>query len=140
MSVFGASTSAPKVLKADKAILTAGGQTVIGLSVAITFQRGVERVPVIGPQEVLSVSKPNGTIQIGTIVAKGNEALAAFHLNDDGCSPFTLTLDLKDGACDSGSKTITAYGCVSSSVSIEANGGRGYIASGVGITFTGMDM
>ena len=51
----------------------------------------------------------------------------------------TLTLS-GDGTCGMDGKTVTCSGCIGSAVSVELQGGRGYVASGVQITFTALDM
>ena len=52
---------------------------------------------------------------------------------------FVDKFDGKD-ACDMAGKTVTAKNCFASNVSVDAQGGRGYVAQGVQVTFTALEM
>lgn len=136
--VFGTDTGKPIVVRAGKAIVTVNGQTMIALGVQVQFQRTVELLPTIGKKRVLSIGEGTGTFSADTILSKENNIESAFRLNDDGCSPFAITITFKDSSCSENGKTITAHNCVASAISIGAQGGRGYIAEGLQATFTGL--
>lgn len=142
MSVFGSDTGAPAVVKTGRAILKVDKAQLLALDVTIQFQRQVENVPVLGPKRVLSIGEPQGTFQANSVMAKSFNDLAGLHLNgENDCEPFTCTVSLSDGnVCGVEAKDITLYGCVASAVSVNMQGGRGYIVQGFQITFTGMDM
>lgn len=136
--VFGTDTGKPIVVRAGKAIVTVNGQTMIALGVQVQFQRQVELLPTIGKKRVLSIGEGTGSFSADTILSKENNIESAFRLNDDGCSPFAITITFKDSSCSENGKTITAHNCVASAISIGAQGGRGYIAEGLQATFTGL--
>lgn len=138
--VFGADTSKPLVVKAGKAVVTCGGQTLIALDVSVQFGREVQKIPTISRQSILSIGEAQGTVSASTILAKDADAMGALHLGDDGCDPFSMTISFRDGACGMNGKTITCHNCVASSVSLQAQGGRGFIAQGVQIVFTALTM
>lgn len=136
--VFGTDTGKPIVVRAGKAIVTVNGQTMIALGVQVQFQRQVELLPTIGKKRVLSIGEGTGTFSADTILSKENNIESAFRLNEDGCSPFAITITFKDSSCSENGKTVTAHNCVASAISIGAQGGRGYIAEGLQATFTGL--
>lgn len=136
--VFGTDTGKPIVVRAGKAIVTVNGQTMIALGVQVQFQRQVELLPTIGKKRVLSIGEGTGTFSADTILSKENNIESAFRLNDDGCSPFAITITFKDSSCSENGKTVTAHNCVASAITIGAQGGRGYIAEGLQATFTGL--
>lgn len=136
--VFGTDTGKPIVVRAGKAIVTVNGQTMIALGVQVQFQRQVELLPTIGKKRVLSIGEGTGSFSADTILSKENNIESAFRLNDDGCSPFPITITFKDSSCSENGKTVTAHNCVASAISIGAQGGRGYIAEGLQATFTGL--
>lgn len=140
-SVFGGTTDKPTVLKAGKAIVTVNGTTLLALGVQVQFGRQVEIVPVLGKKRVVSLGEPQGQFTANTIIAKDVDSFKAFKLSGDDCMPFamTITFDAKD-ACDVAGKTITCKNCFSSNVSVDAQGGRGYIAQGVQVTFTALEV
>ena len=135
--VFGADTSKPLVVKAGKAVVTCGGQTLIALDLTVQFGRNVEKIPTISRQSILSIGEAQGAVSASTILAKDADAMGALHL---GCDPFSMTISFRDGACGMNGKTITCHNCVASSVSLQAQGGRGFIAQGVQIVFTALTM
>jgi hypothetical protein len=139
-SVFGGSTDKPTVLKAGKAIVTVGGSTLLALGVQVQFGRQVELVPALSKKRVVSLGEPQGQFTANTILAKGVDAFNAFKLSGNDCTPFDMTIKFDDGACDAAGKTVTAKNCFASNVSVEAQGGRGYIAQGVQVTFTALEM
>ncbi len=136
MAIFGADTGKPMVVRAGKATLVCNGVPVLATNVQVVYQRTVEIIPTIGKKRVMSVSEGQGQFSAETVLAKDNDALNAFKLNDDGCEPFTMTVTFDDKACNMNGKTITCHNCVSSAVSIGVQGARGYIAQGVQVTFT----
>ena len=138
--VFGNGTEKPIVLRAGKAIVKCGGTTLIALNVQLQYQRPVEVVPTLGEKRVISVGEGTGTFSAESVLAKGNDVTGALHLNDDGCSPFSMSIEMQGSTCDAAGKTITAHNCIASAVSISAQGGRGLIAQGVQVTFTAMSM
>jgi len=138
--VFGNGTGKPIVVRAGKAIVKCGGTTLIALNVQIQYSRPVEVVPTLGEKRVLSVGEGQGTFSAETVLAKGNDVATAMHLNDDGCSPFSMSLTLQGGTCDASGKTVTAHNCVASAITVSAQGGRGMIAQGVQVTFTAMSI
>ena len=138
--VFGNGTDKPIVLRAGKAIVKCGATTLIALDVSISFQRSIEVVPTLGKKRVLSVGEGSGTFTANSVLAKGNDVTTALHLDDDGCSPFSMSVTLDGSTCDAAGKTITAHNCLASTVSISAQGGRGMIAQGVQVTFTAMSI
>lgn len=140
-SVFGGSTDKPTVIKAGKAIVTVGGNTLLALGVQVQFGRQVEIVPALSKKRVVSLGEPQGQFTANTILAKGVDAFDAFKLSGDDCTPFDMTIKF-DGndACDMAGKTIKAKNCFASNVSIDAQGGRGYVAQGVQVTFTALEL
>ena len=136
--VFGNGTDKPIVVRAGKAIVKCGGTTLIALGVELTYQRSVEIVPTLGKKRVLSIGEGTGQFTAQSILAKGNDVTGALHLNDDGCAPFSMSIDMQGATCDVAGKTITAHNCVASAVTISAQGGRGMIAQGVTVVFTGL--
>ena len=140
-SVFGGATDKPTVLKAGKAIVRVGNTTLLALGVQVQFGRQVELVPVLGKKRVVSLSEPQGQFTANTILAKGVDAFKAFKLSGDDCTPFDMKIkfDGKD-ACDMAGKTVTAKNCFASNVSVDAQGGRGYVAQGVQVTFTALEL
>lgn len=136
--VFGTDTGKPIVVRAGKAIVTVNGHTMIALGVQVQFQRTVELLPTIGKKRVLSIGEGTGTFSADTILSKENNIESAFRLNEDGCSPFAITITFKDSSCSENGKTVTAHNCVASAITIGAQGGRGYIAEGLQATFTGL--
>lgn len=140
MAIFGQDTGKPLVVRAGKATLTCNGVIMIATNVQVQYQRKVEVVPTISKKRVISVGEGEGTFSAETIYAKDSDSLNALKLNDDGCDPFTMTITFDDGACNMNNKSITCHNCVSSAVSITAQGGRGYIAQGVQVTFTALDI
>lgn len=140
MSVFGTDTSRPLIVRAGKATLTCNGIILLATNVTVQYQRPVEVVPTVGTKRALSVGEGIGQFSAETIVAKDNDALGALRLNDDGCDPFTMTITFNDSACNMNGKSVTCHNCVSSAVSITAQGGRGYIGQGVQVTFTALTL
>lgn len=138
-SVFGASTGKPIVVKAGKATVTVNNKTLIAQGVTISFQRTVQAIDVIGQKKVMSIGEPQGTVTFETILAKDIDAFSAFQLGGGDCSPFSMQISF-GGACDMAGKTVTAYNCVASSVTITARGGQGYVGQGVNVSFTALDM
>lgn len=140
-SVFGGSTDKPTVVKAGKVIVTVGNKDLLALGVQIQFGRQVEIVPALSKKRVVSLGEPQGQFTANTLLAKGVDAFEAFKLSGDDCTPFDMKLkfDAKD-ACDFAGKTVTAKNCFASNVSIDAQGGRGYIAQGVQVTFTALEL
>ena len=140
-SVFGASTDKPTVLKAGKVIVTVGNATLLALGVQVQFGRQVELVPVLSKKRVVSLGEPQGQFTANTILAKDVDAFNAFKLSGDDCTPFDMKIkfDAKD-ACDAAGKTVTCKNCFSSNVNVDAQGGRGYIAQGIQVTFTALEM
>lgn len=140
-SVFGGSTDKPTVIKAGKAIVTVDNTTLLALGVQIQFQRQVEIVPALSKKRVVSLGEPQGQFTANTILAKGVDAFKAFKLSGDDCKPFDMKIkfDGNDG-CDMAGKTVTAKNCFASNVSVDAQGGRGYVAEGVQVTFTALEL
>lgn len=140
-SVFGGSTDKPTVIKAGKAIVTVGGTTLLALGVQLQFGRNVELVPALSKKRVVSLGEPQGQFTANTILAKGIDAFKAFKLSGDDCKPFDMKIkfDAQDG-CDMAGKTVTAKNCFSSNVTVDAQGGRGYVAEGVQVTFTALEL
>ena len=138
--IFGAKTDEPVIVKAGKAIVTVNNKTMLALGVTVQFQRGVQIIPTLGDKRVLSIGIPQGTFTCNTIIAKDVDPVQAFHLGDDGCKPFDMTIKFNDSACKMNGKTIPVKQGVASAVSIEAQGERGYIGSGINVTFIGMEM
>ena len=138
MAVFG-STADVQVVKAHEAHIYVPGGELIALDVTIQFQRPVENVPVIGSTNIISVGRPMGTFTAQTVLCKEFDAVTAFHLEEDDCDVFSMDVDLS-GSCDIGDGSIHVDGCVTSAVSLQASGGRGYIANGVTVTFTQLEM
>lgn len=140
MAVFGADTGKPLVVRAGKATVVCNGVTLLATNVQVQYQRNVEVVPTISKKRIISIGEGQGTFSAETILAKDNDALNALKLNDDGCDPFTMTITFNDNACNMNGKSITAHNCVSSSVGITAQGGRGFIGQGVQVTFTALTL
>ena len=134
MSVFGASTEAPTVIKADKALITLEGAEILALNVTVTFQRAVQVLPVLSQKRVVSVSEPHGTITIEQLAVNGDPKF----LEGNGCNPETLTITFMD-SCKDKPTGVTCYGCIASQAGYSLQGGRGYAAANVGISFTGME-
>jgi len=134
-NVFNASDNV-KVIKADKAIVTVGKQNMLALGVTI------QQVPVLGDADVLSIGKPSGTISIESLLISGQDYDITNNpiLQGDGCEPqqLDITFGKTEGACAQLNKEVHCAGCIASAVTVAAQGGRGYIASGVQITFTSM--
>ena len=140
-NVFNASDNV-KVIKADKAIVTVGKQNMLALGVTIQYGRPVQQVPVLGDADVLSIGKPSGTISIESLLISGQDYDITNNpiLQGDGCEPqqLDITFGKTEGACAQLNKEVHCAGCIASAVTVAAQGGRGYIASGVQITFTSM--
>lgn len=140
-NVFNASDKV-KVIKADKAIITVGDQPMLALGVIIQYGRPVQQVPVLAETDVLSIGKPTGTISIESLLISGADYDITKNpiLSGDGCDPqpLSITFGKTEGACAQLNKEVHCGGCIASAVTVSAQGGRGYIASGVQITFTSM--
>lgn len=137
-NVFGASEKA-HVIKADKAIVKIGGQTALALGVTIQYQRPVQQVPVLAEEDVISVGKGSGTFTAETILMKNAfDITGGALITGDGCKPDTISISFQDGSCESKTKPVTCKNCIASAVSVTAQGGRGYVAAGVSVTFTAM--
>ena len=137
-SIFSTDTSKPITVRAGKAIVKVGGATLLALNVQLNFQRSVELIPTLSKKRVMSVGEGQGSFSAETVLSKENNIESAFRLNEDGCSPFAITITFKDSSCSENGKTVTAHNCVASAISIGAQGGRGYIAEGLQATFTGL--
>lgn len=143
VNVFNASPNDPIMVRASRANITISGITdsIIALNVNCTFQRRVEMVPTIGNVRVVSASEPEGTLQIGTLIAKDSNAIEQILMKDTECTPYSMEITFGgDATCGMGNKKVSISGCVSSGVSVEMQGGRGYVASGVTVTFTQMEL
>ena len=140
MSVFGADTGKPVVLKAGKAIVTVNGKTLIALNVTVTFARTVEVLPALSKKRIVTIGEPSGQIQAETIIAKGNDPSAAFNANGDDCSGYDATIKFDGNACDAGSKSVICKNCFTDNITVTAQGGRGYIGTGFRATYTALEM
>lgn len=145
INVFNTSSQAkdPLLIKAGRAkiSISGGSNPMLALNCTIQFGRNVEVVPTIGDKRILSVGEPQGTVSIQTVVAKDESTIEQLLGKEKDCKAFTMTLTLSgDGTCGMDGKTVTCSGCIGSAVSVELQGGRGYVASGVQITFTALDM
>ena len=141
--VFGASNAAPKVFKANKVIVTINNVNLIAMGVTIQFQRDVTPVPVLGDRRVISIGEPVGQMSAQSFLSKDGSVFQAFDIvGEGGCGGFSATLDFSKSkdACDLAGMKVTLKNCYASAVSIEAQGGRGYIANGVNVTFLGMEV
>ena len=141
--IFGSDAGTPPtIVKAGKAMLLVGEgmHSMLALGVQIQFQRSVQVIPTLGNSDVLSIGKPTGTLTISSLLSKDSDIGNQLKINDDGCDPLTLTLTFNDGACSMNGKSVTITGGVASAVSIEAQGERGFVATGVSVTFTAMEM
>ena len=137
-NVFGGSEKA-RVIKADKAIVTINGTVAIALGVSIQYTRQVQKVPVLALEDIISIGTASGVFSADTILLKGGSDIMANELiSGDGCRPGTITVRFQDGACDSQVRPITCKNCIASAVNVTAQGGRGFVASGVSIIFTAM--
>lgn len=136
MSVFNYNSSDLKVVKADEATVDFGGGDSIATGVSVQYGRSVERVPTIGDKDVASVSKPQGQFTAQTVFMTKLPPI----FEKDACSPTNVVVEFGDGTCDLGGKTVTLKNCIASAVTIELQGGRGYVASGLTLTFFGMDI
>lgn len=132
--IFGQATGAPLVVKGDNAIVTVDGDELLATQVQISYQRNVQRLPVVGKKDVLSVGKAQGVFTAEAIYAKSLPSI----FNETGCDPKTITVKMSVDDCNKDAKDITLFGCVASALQISLSGERGYIASGVTITFTSM--
>lgn len=136
--VFGSTAGDTKVVKAAKATVKFDGGgikgTAIALNVNVQFQRQVERVPTLGKNQIISVGLPQGTVTAQEVLFKD-----APKLEDDKCNVGSVTI-VPDKNCGDNPATIICKGCVLSAVTVEALGGRGYIARGVTMTFIAMEM
>ena len=143
-SVFNSPTKSATLLRTDKAkvSVSGGSKNMIALGVTVSFQRAVEIIPVIGEERLISVGIPQGQCTIQSLLCKDGNVLSQIMAKDgkDDCSGFDMSLDMSNDKCLGGTKKVTMHGCVASAVSIEAQGGRGYVASGVTITFTGLEV
>lgn len=140
MAVFNTNTGKPTVVRAGKAIVKVNGATLMALNVSLTYQRPVEIVPTIGEKRVLSIGEGQGQFSAQTVLSSDSNVVKAMGLNDDGCDPFSMTIEFQGATCTMSGKTVTAHNCVASAVSLDAQGGRGYIANGVTVTFTALTM
>ena len=140
-NVFNASDNV-KVIKSDKAIVTVGDQPMLALGVTIRYGRQVQQVPVLGDTDVLAIGKPSGTISIESLLISGADYDITKNpiLSGDGCDPqpLSITFGKTEGACAQLNKKVYCNKCIASAVTVAAQGGRGYIASGVEITFVSM--
>ena len=139
-NVFGADTGKPVVLKAGKAIVTVNGTTIIALNATMQFGRDIQVMPALSRKRIVSIGEPQGTFSAETIIAKGNDSTKAFKLTGDDCTGYDMSVRMDGNACDSDGKTFTAKNCFTSSVTLTAQGGRGWIGSGFAVTFTGLTM
>lgn len=145
VNVFNTSNDAKKpiLIKAGRAKLKVEGVTesMLAMNCTVQFSRSVEVVPVIGDQRVLSVGEPTGTCSIGTILAKSDSTLEKILGKETECEGFTMQLTFTgDATCGMGGRSVTLGGCIASAVSIEMQGGRGFVASSVQITFTSLQI
>lgn len=140
--IFGSDAGTPTIVKAGKATLSVGEgmHSMLALGVQIQFQRSVQVIPTIGNSDVLSIGKPTGILTISSLLSKDSDIGNQLKINGDGCDPLTLELKFNDGACSMNGKSVTITGGVASAVSIAAQGERGYVATGVSVTFTAMEM
>lgn len=136
MSVFNYDSTSLKVVKADEATVDFGGGDCIATGVQIQFQRQVERVPTIGKDDVASVSKPQGQFTANTVFMKTLPPI----FSQDACKPVDVVVDFGEGTCEYSGKKVTLHNCIASAVSMDLQGGRGYVASGLTLTFFGMDV
>ena len=139
-SVFGADTGKPVVLKAGKAIVTVNNQTLIALNVTCQFGRSVEVIPALSKKRIVSISEPQGNFSADTIISKASDPTQAFNVSGDDCSPYDMQIKFYGNACDAGGKTVTCKNCFTNSISVSAQGGRGFIGSGFSATFTALVM
>ena len=139
-SVFGADDTKPIILKAGKCIVTIGSTTLIALNVTVQFGREVQVVPALSKKRIVSIGEPQGTFTAETIIAKGNDPTNAFHLNDQDCSVYHMTIKFEGKACDAAGKTVQCRNCFTQSVNVTAQGGRGWIGAGFQVTFTALKM
>ena len=139
-NVFGASEKA-HVIKSDKATVKIGSTTALALGVTIQYQRNVENVPVLSEDNVLAIGRPSGQFTAQTILMKNAGDITANKLvSGDGCEPDTITITFQDGGCESQNKSIECKRCIASALSVEAQGGRGYIVGGLTVLFTAMEL
>lgn len=141
-SVFGSDIGEPTVIKAGRAIVTVNGTPLIALGVQLQFGRNVEIVPALSEKRIVSLGEPQGQLTANTILSKDVDSLTAFKLDGNDCTKFDMTIEFNaNDACGGlAGKKVTAKNCFASSVSIDAQGGRGYVAQGVQVTFTGLEM
>ena len=133
--VFDHNPSEMKVVKGDSAIVTVAGEPLLATNVQIAFQRNVQRLPVVGNKDVVSVGKPQGQFTAEAVYMKSVPAI----FNKTGCKPEEITVTFSGDDCGNEGKSINLKGCVASALQISISGERGYVASGVTITFMGMD-
>lgn len=134
--VFGAKENTFRKFHAGKATVTGLSTAAIALNVTVSFQRSVEKVPVLGSTSVLSVGEPTGTLSISSLLSAG-DVLASW---SKACDSNSITLTFNEAECGGGaSKTITCHNCMLQSVNLTAQGGRGYVSEDVVFTFTALE-
>lgn len=131
---FGASNDKPTIVKAGKATVTINGDVYLALNVQIQYQRSVEIVPTIGKERVISVGEPIGQISAEKVLGQGSLTALA-----ESCKVGTASINVNDD-CRMQGNLITCHNVILSAVTITAQGGRGYVATGVTGTFTAIDI
>lgn len=136
--VFGASGDTFRKFHAGKATVSIGTLNAIALNVTVSFQRTVEPVPVLGSTRVLSVGEPTGNLTIQSLLSSG-DILSGW---SDACHSDSVKLTFTEGECGGKGtgKTITCHNCMLQSVSMTAQGGRGYVSEDVVFTFTALEV
>ena len=138
--IFGAKGDSFKKFHAGKATVSIGTLNAIALNVTVSFQRTVEPVPVLGSTRVLSVGEPTGNLTIQSLLSSG-DILSGW---SDACHSDSITLTFTEAECGvkggGTGKTITCHNCMLQSVSMGAQGGRGYVSEDVVFTFTALEV
>lgn len=139
MGMLGSVRDNPTVIRAGRAYVTIGDDTTVAIGIQVQFQRTVNRLPTLSRSNILTVSEPQGTLTINSLVMSGKGSVWNSITGTD-CTPATVKLSYgNDDDCNQAQGSLTLSGALASAISLSGDGSQGYIANGVTFTFTDMD-
>jgi hypothetical protein len=138
--VFGTEGGQKSVFKSGNAHLTINGKELYAIGAQVQFSRQVAPLNTIGKGTQISVGEPVGTFTCNAIMTKDPDAAAAFNLNKNGCTPFTITLTFRQSDCSDGKTKLKLYNCVTAGVTMTLRAGQGYVGEDLQVMFTDMEM
>ncbi len=140
MGMLGSTRSDPKVIRAGRAYITIGSDTAVAIGVQIQFQRTVNKLPTLSKDNILTVSEPQGTLTINSLLMSGKGSVwDSIKGKDCKPEPMTISYGNDDADCNPNPKQVKLSGCLASAISLSGDGSQGYIAEGVTYTFTDME-